>query len=55
MIMTRNYKGLCRLFLWSFYVRESEFLSLKTQQSLRVDFYGFPEVIIEHLNYCSNF
>jgi hypothetical protein len=22
---------------------------------LKVDFHGFPEVIIEHLNYCSNY
>lgn len=43
-----------RLFLWSFFVRQSEFLNLKNQQSLKVDFHGFPEVIMTYLNSCKN-
>jgi hypothetical protein len=48
----RNLFILCRLFLWSFFIRETDFLNLKTQQSLRVDFHGFPELITEYLCLC---
>lgn len=35
-------------------VRETEFMALKNDQQLKVDYRGFPEMLYAHLNICQS-
>lgn len=44
----------CRKFLWLFFIKESDFMMLKKEQKLRVDFRGFPTMLMDHFDMCKS-
>jgi hypothetical protein len=43
-----------RKFLWLFYIKENDFMMLKKEQKLRVDFRGFPTMLMDHFDMCKS-
>ena len=55
MTKTRNFLFYSyRKFLWIFWIKENDFMMLKKEQKLRVDYRGFPSMLKDHFDMCKS-